>query len=57
MIALDNVVLLVKQGGQLYIAIYNDPGVATDRWRTIKQTYNRLPSLLQLPFALDHHTR
>jgi 2-polyprenyl-3-methyl-5-hydroxy-6-metoxy-1,4-benzoquinol methylase len=50
--ALDNVKSLVKHGGQLYVAIYNDLGAVTDHWRTIKRTYNRLPSLLHLPFAL-----
>jgi 2-polyprenyl-3-methyl-5-hydroxy-6-metoxy-1,4-benzoquinol methylase len=50
--ALDNVKTLVKPGGQLYVAIYNDLGATTDHWRTIKRTYNRLPSLLQLPFAM-----
>ena len=50
--ALDNVKCLAKLGGQLYIAIYNDMGPVADRWRRIKRTYNRLPSLLRLPFAV-----
>lgn len=50
--ALDNVKPLVRPGGQLFIAIYNDLGAVTDEWRKIKQTYNRLPSPLRLPFAL-----
>lgn len=50
--ALDNVKPLVEHGGQLYIAIYNDLGAITDRWRKIKRTYNHLPRLLQFPFAL-----
>jgi 2-polyprenyl-3-methyl-5-hydroxy-6-metoxy-1,4-benzoquinol methylase len=51
--ALDNVKSLVKQGGRLYIAIYNDLGPVTDRWRATKRTYNQLPALLQLPFAIS----
>jgi 2-polyprenyl-3-methyl-5-hydroxy-6-metoxy-1,4-benzoquinol methylase len=50
--ALDNVKPLVRPGGQLFIAIYNDLGTVTDEWRKVKQTYNRLPSPLRLPFAL-----
>ena len=50
--ALDNVKPLVRMGGQLFIAIYNDLGVVTDRWREIKRRYNALPPALRLPFAL-----
>ena len=50
--ALDNVKPLVRQDGQLYIAIYNDQGAVTDRWRSIKRAYNSLPGILRLPFAL-----
>lgn len=50
--ALENVKPMVKENGQLYIAIYNDLGAETDRWRAIKKTYNKLPTFLQLPFAL-----
>ena len=50
--ALDNVKPLVRRGGQLFIAIYNDLGAVTDEWRKVKQTYNRLPSPMRLPFAL-----
>src|SRR4051812_7713663 len=49
--ALDNVKPRVTMGGQLFIAIYNDLGPVTDRWRGIKQTYNRLPAVARLPFA------
>ncbi len=41
--ALDNVAALVAPGGKLFIAIYNDQGKISDRWRTVKRTYNRLP--------------
>lgn len=49
--ALENAQLPVKPGGQLFIAIYNDTGTQTRRWKWIKKTYNRLPGLLQQPFA------
>ena len=38
--ALDNVKPLVKVGGQLFIAIYNDLGAVTDRWEEIKRRYS-----------------
>lgn len=49
--ALENAQLPVKQDGQLFIAIYNDTGTQTQRWKWIKRTYNRLPRLLRSPFA------
>lgn len=45
--ALGNMVPLVADGGQLVIAIYNDQGVVSDRWRALKRTYNRLPGALR----------
>lgn len=50
--ALDNVKPLVRLGGLLYIAIYNDLGPITDRWFEIKRKYNSLPKPLKLPYAL-----
>lgn len=34
----------VAPGGRLFIALYNDLGSASTRWRWIKRTYNRLPA-------------
>ena len=34
----------VAPGGKLFIAIYNDQGSRTDRWRSIKRLYNKLPA-------------
>jgi 2-polyprenyl-6-hydroxyphenyl methylase/3-demethylubiquinone-9 3-methyltransferase len=42
----------VEDGGTLFIAIYNDTGNQTKRWRWIKRTYCRLPSGLKMPFAV-----
>lgn len=39
--ALDNVAALVKRGGKLYIAIYNDQGGASRRWLAVKKLYNQ----------------
>jgi SAM-dependent methyltransferase len=45
--ALGNVVSSVGHGGLLAVAIYNDQGRASRRWRTIKRWYNRLPGVLR----------
>jgi SAM-dependent methyltransferase len=42
--ALENVTPLVKSGGTLFIAIYNDQGKRSRQWRSIKRIYNRLPA-------------
>lgn len=47
--ALENVQPLVKDGGKLYIAIYNDAGKSSRLWLRRKKTYCGLPSLLK-PF-------
>jgi 2-polyprenyl-6-hydroxyphenyl methylase/3-demethylubiquinone-9 3-methyltransferase len=47
--ALENVVGLVAPGGKLMLAIYNDQGTRSQRWRWVKRTYNRLPRWLQWP--------
>jgi 2-polyprenyl-3-methyl-5-hydroxy-6-metoxy-1,4-benzoquinol methylase len=50
--ALSNAALPVSKGGKLFVAIYNDTGSQSARWKWIKRTYNRLPRLLRPPFAL-----
>src|SRR2546426_517744 len=50
--ALDNALLPVAVDGKLFIAIYNDTGSQSARWRVIKRTYNNLPRFLRLPFTL-----
>ena len=49
--ALDNARLPVREGGKLFVAIYNDTGTQSGRWKAIKRTYNRLPRPLRAPFA------
>lgn len=50
--ALENAVIPTKQGGKLFIALYNDTGSQARRWHWIKKTYCRLPKLLKTPFAI-----
>ena len=45
--AMDHVAALVAPGGKLFIAIYNDQGNASKRWRYIKWLYNRAPKALR----------
>lgn len=40
--ALENAGDLVKRGGYLFIAIYNDQGVMSSFWEKIKKIYNRV---------------
>ena len=50
--AIENVARLVADGGSLFIAIYNDQGTASIRWRRVKQFYNRLPRGLRFLVVL-----
>ena len=45
--ALAYAAMLVAPEGKLFIAIYNDQGKISDRWRAVKRTYNRLPRHLR----------
>lgn len=49
--ALENALVPLAPGGKLFIAIYNDLGSRTVRWRAIKRTYNRLPPIVRPAFA------
>lgn len=46
--AMENVAPLVKPGGKLFIAIYNDQGHKSRRWHGIKRAYNERPWLRPL---------
>lgn len=50
--ALENAVIPTREGGKLFIAIYNNTGSQASRWHWIKKTYCRLPRLLKTPFAI-----
>jgi hypothetical protein len=47
--AMDNVKPLVKSGGKLFIAIYNDAGKVSRIWLKRKRRYQTLPRLIR-PF-------
>ena len=44
---LENASKLVKDGGKLYIAIYNDQGKWTKCWTAVKRLYNLTPDALK----------
>ncbi len=50
--ALHNAQLPVALDGKLFIALYNDTGSQSARWKTIKRTYNKLPEVFKVPFTL-----
>jgi len=50
--ALENVSNLVADKGRLFIAIYNDQGAWSRRWRKLKWIYNQLPKVLRGPYML-----
>jgi 2-polyprenyl-6-hydroxyphenyl methylase/3-demethylubiquinone-9 3-methyltransferase len=50
--ALNNVKPIVRMGGQLFIAIYNDQGEVTDHWAKVKTRFNSLPIPLAALYAL-----
>jgi 2-polyprenyl-6-hydroxyphenyl methylase/3-demethylubiquinone-9 3-methyltransferase len=49
--ALGNVAPLVAPGGKLWLAIYNDQGGASERWKLVKRSYNRAPAPLKPLFV------
>ena len=50
--ALENVHRLVAPGAKLFIALYNDTGSQSSRWKWLKKTYNQLPGVLRVPYTL-----
>ncbi|MDA8089101.1 MAG: class I SAM-dependent methyltransferase [Nitrospiraceae bacterium] len=42
----------LKEGGKLFVAIYNDQGKKSRLWKLIKKGYNVLPSVLRKPYVL-----
>lgn len=45
--AIDNAAATVAPHGQLFIALYNDEGTASQRWIVVKRMYNKAPRLLR----------
>jgi 2-polyprenyl-6-hydroxyphenyl methylase/3-demethylubiquinone-9 3-methyltransferase len=54
--AYENVIPLVKPGGKLFIAFYNDQGGASRRWLLVKKLYNK-HRLLRVPLLLGSFWR
>ena len=50
--ALENVHRLVAPEAKLFIALYNDTGSQSSRWKWLKKTYNQLPGALKVPYTL-----
>ena len=50
--ALENVAPLVTKNGQLFVAIYNDQGGWSNRWRLLKRILNKLPEALKKPYTV-----
>lgn len=59
--AIENAAGMVSDGGRLSLAIYNDQGGASRRWRMIKKLYNASPRMLQwlliAAIAVDHEIK
>jgi 2-polyprenyl-6-hydroxyphenyl methylase/3-demethylubiquinone-9 3-methyltransferase len=59
--ALENAAGRVDHEGKLFIAIYNDQGSISDRWRKVKRTYNSLPEglrfLVTIPVLIHQYWR
>ena len=57
--ALDNMCALVKPGGMLFVAIYNDMGRRSRAWLLVKNIYNRMPRglhwVILVPAAIYLH--
>jgi 2-polyprenyl-6-hydroxyphenyl methylase/3-demethylubiquinone-9 3-methyltransferase len=49
--AVDAACAAVAPGGKLFIALYNDLGTRTSRWRVIKRAYNRVPAAVRPLFT------
>jgi 2-polyprenyl-6-hydroxyphenyl methylase/3-demethylubiquinone-9 3-methyltransferase len=49
--AMENATACVADNGLFFVAIYNDQGGKSRRWRAIKRFYNRLPEWMHTPYA------
>jgi 2-polyprenyl-3-methyl-5-hydroxy-6-metoxy-1,4-benzoquinol methylase len=49
--AVDHLVGAVAPGGLLSLAVYNDQGAASERWRRVKRFYHRLPQTIRPAYA------
>jgi 2-polyprenyl-6-hydroxyphenyl methylase/3-demethylubiquinone-9 3-methyltransferase len=49
--ALENALIPLAPGGRLFVSIYNDQGLRSRAWHTIKRVYNALPPVARVPYA------
>lgn len=49
---LENAHQAVAPGGRLFVAIYNDTGSQSARWKVLKRVYNKMPRPLRVPYVL-----
>lgn len=50
--AAENLIPLVREGGSLFISLYNDQGLASRFWRRTKRLYNQFPPSLRFLLLL-----
>lgn len=50
--AIDLVQQRVAPGGRLWIALYNDQGAISDRWKRVKKLHQQLPPMLRTPYVV-----
>ncbi len=51
-LAIGNAIQTVNPNGLFFLAIYNDQGALSRRWKKLKRIYNLLPRYLRLPYAV-----
>lgn len=49
--ALENALIPLGPAGRLVLAIYNDQGLRSRAWLSVKRLYNALPPALRVPYA------
>lgn len=54
--SLENASTLVRSGGVLFIALYNDQGAKSAWWTRVKRLYNRLPRIARAAYLLAFGT-
>jgi len=50
--AMENVIENVREGGTLYLSIYNDQGKMSEMWAALKKIYNQSPNVVRVCLVL-----
>ena len=53
--AVENICELVKPDGYLFVSIYNDRGIISKIWKSIKIIYNKSPYLIKMSIAIPYY--